>query len=92
MRRTSAEKERVQAEIYDAEIALAQKQAEVRAQQRTDMHGGVDATGSASSLLYSFCTCGQLERDIQEYHKVASELKVIPSTGEPPSKTTGCRA
>jgi hypothetical protein len=29
VRRTLAEKERVQAEIYDAEIALAQKQAEV---------------------------------------------------------------
>jgi hypothetical protein len=31
VRRTTAEKDRVQAEIYDAEIAVAQKQAEVRA-------------------------------------------------------------
>ena len=76
VRRTSAEKERVQAEIYDAEIALAQKQAEVRARSTT--------YETASNVLYSFGVCGQLERDIQEYHKVAAELKVIPSTGETP--------
>jgi hypothetical protein len=84
VRRTSAEKERVQAEIYDAEIALAQKQAEV----------SYCTAGSFGPERHSFSACGQLERDIQEYHKVAAELKVIPSTGEvatPPARQNTTR-
>ncbi len=85
VRRTSAEKERVQAEIYDAEIALAQKQAEVRPRPRA-------CARESSSMGYSFGVCGQLERGIQEYHKAAAELKVVPSTGEAPLEAARCPA
>ena len=51
LRRTGREKDSLQAEIYQAEIALANKQAE-------------------------------LERQIQEYHRTATELKLIPATAK----------